>query len=99
MNWFKITVLQGERTYSYVGSSVHTLDELIDQATLGKFVRLDNLIYKAKEKTRQLLSSSEKWVVKEWSEWDSSVIPAVVINPKMILTIMQFKGDPRTLEK
>jgi hypothetical protein len=35
--------------------------------------------------------------VKEWAEWDKTLKPIAHINPKDIIAVMEFKGDPREL--
>ena len=86
MNWFKIKTHEGQRTYTLVGSSPHALEALLDQAAQGKYVRLDDLVF------------MDRGTVKEWSAWDKRDIPSIVINPKAIITIMQLRADPRTIE-
>jgi hypothetical protein len=86
MNWFKIKTHEGQRTYTLVGSSPHTLEALLDQATQGKYVRLDDLVF------------MDRGRVKDWSAWDKRAIPSIVINPKVIIAIMQLRADPRTIE-
>jgi hypothetical protein len=88
MNWFKIEVNKGtEGAYHYVGASESTLDELVQKAARGDFVRLDTLLY------------HDRGDFKPWEEWDASLLPSTTINPKAIITIMQFRGDPRTLRR
>ena len=87
MNWFRITIQKGNDSYTYVGGSTHTLETLVDQATQGKFVRLDELLY------------WDRGEIKDWSAWEKRDIPTVLINPKVIIAIMQFKADPRTIAK
>jgi len=87
MNWFKIKTQEGSTDYSYAGSSTHTLDQLVDQAMQGKYIRLDDLVY--------IVDGD----VKEWASWDKRVMPSVVINPKTIINFMQYKTDPRTISK
>lgn len=36
--------------------------------------------------------------MKDWSQWDPTLIPSVYINPKDIIAIMEFKGDPREVK-
>jgi hypothetical protein len=85
MNWFKIEVDKAkEGTYHYVGSSSSTLEQLAENASRGDFLRLDNLLY------------VDRGDIKPWSEWDQSLLPSAMINPKAIISMMQFKGDPRT---
>ena len=48
-------------------------------------MQLTNLLYMDEGKYR------------EWTEWDTTLLPAVRINPSCVLTIMQLHGDPRTL--
>ena len=87
MNWFKIKIVEAQDTYTYVGGSPHSLDELIEQAQHGNFIRLDDLLY------------TDRGKIREWSTWDNREMPSVRINPKMIIAIMQFRADPRTLPK
>lgn len=84
MNWFKIKVQEGNGHYTYAGSSPNTIESLVEQVAHGSYVRLDDLIY------------MDRGEVKDWSMWDKREIPTVFINPKLIISIMQFKSDPRT---
>jgi len=84
VNWFKIEVNKGkEGAYHYVGASELNVEELLKRAQHGYFIKLDNLLY------------TDRGDMKEWAEWDPSLIPTAYINPKDVLSIMQFKGDPR----
>lgn len=84
MNWFKVEINRGkEGTYHFIGSSELAVEELVKKAENGFFVRLDNLLY------------AERGQMKDWVEWDPSLVPTVYINPKEILSGMEFKGDPR----
>jgi len=87
MNWFKIKIQERNDDYTYAGSSPHSLDSLVEQATQGKFIRFDDLVY------------MDRGEIKDWSTWDMREIPTVHINPKVIIAIMQFKVDPRTITK
>ena len=88
MNWFKVEISKAkEGTYHYVGSSTATLDELMNTAARGEYVKLDNLLY------------TDRGDIKPWQEWDPSLLPSTAINPAVIITMMQFKGDPRTLPR
>ena len=83
MNWYKCKVSEGtEGTYIYSGCSMLDLETILAMAKNGEYIRLDELRY------------MERGDVKEWAEWDKSIIPSVSINPQHILSIMQFKGDP-----
>lgn len=86
MNWFKIKTHEGQRTYTLVGSSPHTLEALVDQATQGKYVQLDDLVF------------MDRGSVKDWSAWNKRDIPSIAINPTVIIAIMQLRADPRTIE-
>lgn len=84
MNWYKIETNKGkEGTYHYVGSSELSAEELLKRAEHGYFIRLDDLLY------------MDRGEMKEWADWDKSLIPTAYINSKDIIAIMQFKGDPR----
>jgi len=86
MNWFKVEVRTGEKgTYHYVGTADATLESLAQQMEDGQAIRLDNLLY------------HDRGMVKDWESWDKTLVPTVVINAKEVVTIMRFKGDPRTL--
>jgi hypothetical protein len=84
MNWFKVEVNKGtEGPYHYVGSSEDSAEALVKRAQNGYFISLSDLLY------------MDRGRLKEWAEWDKTLIPEVYINPKDIVSIMQFKGDPR----
>ena len=88
MNWFKIEVDKGkEGTYHYVGSTADALETLIEKAQRGEFLRLADLLY------------VDRGDLKTWDEWDRSLMPSVAINPRTVISIMQFKGDPRTTSR
>jgi hypothetical protein len=87
MNWFRIRIEDGKDTYTYAGCSPSSIEQLIEQAAQGKFIRLDDLFY------------MDRGDIKNWSDWDSREIPTVHINPKAIVAIHQFKSDPRKLPK
>jgi hypothetical protein len=86
MNWFRIEINKGkEGSYHFVGSSEDDAETLVKKAQNGFFIQLDNLLY------------LDRGEVKEWAEWDASAIPTAYINPKDIISVMEFKGDPREL--
>jgi hypothetical protein len=87
MNWFRIEVQEGKDEYICAGSSPLSLEELVENAMQGKYVRLDDLFY------------IDRGDIKDWNTWDGRVIPMVQINPKGIIAIQQYKGDPRALPK
>lgn len=88
MHWYKIETNKGkEGSYHYVGSSEDDSDALIKKAQNGFFIHLGNLLY------------MDRGEMKEWAEWDKTLIPAAFINPKDIIAIMEFKSDPRELER
>ena len=86
MNWFKIeTNKYKEGNYHYIGSTEDSVETLVSKAQNGLFIRLDNLLY------------WERGEIREWADWDKSLEPIVFINPKEIIAIMEFKGDPRVI--
>ena len=87
MNWFTIEVRSGTDTYGYAGSSPHSLEMLAEQTAQGKYIQLDDLFY------------MDRGEVKDWEAWDEREVPTVVINPKMIISIVPFKADPRTVSR
>jgi hypothetical protein len=85
-NWFKIETSKEEgSTYHYYGSSALSLDELVSRLQQGEYVRLDDLLY------------MERTEYKAWADWDKSLEPTVLINPACVMTVMQYKADPRTI--
>ncbi len=84
MNWFLIRVQQGRDTSVYAGSSPHSLEALAEQASQGRYIRLDNL------------ALPNDGGVNGGAEWPKNAIPTMVINPSAIVTIMQLTGDPRS---
>lgn len=84
MGWFKIRARDEEGDgYTYVGESDDSIETLAEKASQGQFIRLDNLLF------------MDRGDIKEWAEWDRSIVPTVFINPTAIFSIMQFHGDPR----
>jgi hypothetical protein len=85
-NWYKIeTNKEKEGTYHYIGSSFLSLAELAAKAEAGEFIQLDELLY------------MERGEYKDWASWDKSIEPSALIAPNIILSIMRFKADPRTI--
>jgi len=85
-NWYKIETNKGEdNPYHYIGSSTDTYETVADKIQKKEVIRLDDLLY------------MERGEVKEWADWDKSLNPSVLINPSCIITVMQFKGDPRVI--
>ena len=87
MNWFKIKVERGKDSTNFAGSSPQSLETLVEQATQGKYIQLDDLFY------------MDRGEVKDWEAWDKREVPTIVINPEMIISIMQYKADPRTISR
>jgi hypothetical protein len=84
--WYKIETNKGkDGPYHYIGASSLSFENLSEKAERGEFVRLDGLLY------------FERGEYKEWADWDKSLEPSVLIHPARILSIMQFKGDPRKI--
>ena len=84
MNWFKILVNDGsEKGHTFVGASADSPQEIAKKAVSGEYIRLDNLRYRDQVGT-----------IKNWEDWDTSLVPSIYINPSTIVCIMQFKGDP-----
>ncbi|MBK1889218.1 hypothetical protein Undi14_04175 [Undibacterium sp. 14-3-2] len=84
--WYKVEVSkEKESTYHYYGSSLLNYEQLISSLQRGEYIRLDDLLY------------MERGEYKEWAEWDKSLIPFVSINPVSVVTVMQYKGDPRVI--
>lgn len=88
MNWYKIRVKDGsEGGYTFAGCSPETVEQILEKAARGEYLRLDGLLY---------YDSGE---IKTWSQWDNREAPFAYINPVNIVVIQPFKGDPRTLSK
>ena len=84
--WYKVeTSKDKESTYHYYGSSSLSYDKFIAALQQGEYVHLDDLLY------------MERGEYKEWAVWDKSLIPSVFINPAFVVTVMQYKGDPRAI--
>lgn len=83
MNWYRIRINVAER--HFCGTSEETIEQLTERADRGEFIRLGDLVY------------FDRGDVKDWSEWDARDIPAIFICGKNVVTIMQLKGDPRTM--
>ena len=85
-NWYKVeTAKDNESTYHYYGSSLLSHEQLVSSLQRSEYIHLDDLLY------------LERGEYKEWAEWDKSLIPSVSINPACVVTVMQYKGDPRAI--
>jgi hypothetical protein len=85
-NWFKIeTAKDKEGTYHYYGSSGQSLVEIIASLQRHEYIRLDDLLY------------MERTEYKAWAEWDKSLEPSICINSNIVVSVMQYKADPRTI--
>jgi hypothetical protein len=88
MNWYNIRVDDGtEHGYTYVGSSPDPVETLVEKASRGEYLRLDDLLYQ------------DRGEIKNWAEWDKREVPTAYINPARVIAIQPFKGDPRKLAK
>jgi hypothetical protein len=87
MNWYKIQVNWGAQGCAFVGSSSDSVKELLEKASRGEYLRLDDMLYR------------EGGKMKDWQEWDNREVPIVHINPANVVSIQPYKGDPRTLPK
>ncbi len=88
MNWYKISVDDGTKEgYTYVGASDESFESLAKRVESNEMIRLDDLLYK------------DNGEVFKWEQWDNSLIPTVYVNPKNVISIMQFKDDPLVITK
>jgi hypothetical protein len=88
MNWYKIRVDDGgQQGYTYAGSSPDPQEIIVEKASRGEYIRLDNLVY------------LDRGDIKDWAQWDKREMPTAYINGARIVAIQQFKADPRTLAK
>lgn len=88
MNWYKLRIrATGEDTITYIGSSSDPCEKLIEKASRGEYLRLDDMLF------------HDRGELKEWAKWDNREIPTVYINPANVIAIQPFKADPRTLPK
>ena len=89
-NWYKIEtnkkhIISWFLALDSIGSSSLSFEAVAERVEKGQLVRLDDLLY------------MERGEVKEWASWDKSLQPSVFIQPACIISIMQFKGDPRVV--
>jgi len=88
MNWFKIETDKGkDGAYNYIGSSSDSLAVVVKKVHDGEFVQLANLVY------------MDRGEIKKWGDWDKKIVPTILINPKYVISVMQFKGDPKKKTK
>jgi len=87
MNWYKVRILTGKGEWTYVGSSLDSLEAVVEKAQRGEYLRLDDLLF------------DYGGQAKDWAEWDSRDQPTAYINPAHVLAIQPLKGDPRKLSR
>ncbi len=87
MNWFVIQVNDGgERRRRHFGAAADSLESLLQKAKRGEYIRLSDMRYR-----------DQRGVTKRFNEWDASVVPSIVINPRTIVTVMQSRQRQRHL--
>ena len=82
--WYRIKILEGENTYTYVGSSTLNEEEFIAKLKKDDFIILSNLVY-----------YDQMGKIKSLSEWDPTMKSKVYLNPKYIVSVIPLTGDPR----
>jgi hypothetical protein len=99
MNWYRILVNEGgERCKTFAGSSAASLEALIEKASCGEYLRLDNLVYQDRGAINLgvALYGLLTGRMKDSSEPDNREAPIICINPAQVVAIQPFTGDPRT---
>lgn len=80
-NWYKVEVSKNnENTYHYYGKSELSHDQVIYHLQHREYTKLEELLY---------LEGND---YKEWSERDYSVMSSVSINPKYVISIMEYNS-------
>ena len=82
--WYRVRILDGQTSYSYVGSSPLDESNFIKKLGGGSYILLENLVYF--DQTRK---------AKDFTEWDPTTLPRIYINPKYISAVLPLDGAPR----
>ena len=85
--WYKIETYEGDGNYHHLGSSEFTIEELAKKLERGEYIKLNDLLYRDDDQ------------IKNWADWDKRFHPIKMLNPKYVVAIMEFTGDPRNYPK
>lgn len=86
--WYRVDVMNMDaKPRPFCGSSSLDYDQLMKALATDAYLRLDDLFFR---------DSQNRF--KPWSEWEPRLAPTIFINPKHVVAVMPFDGDPRSTD-
>ncbi|HEX3358514.1 MAG TPA: hypothetical protein VHS31_16185 [Tepidisphaeraceae bacterium] len=82
--WYRIDFIDGKDSRMLIGTSEYEPAELVKQLRGDEYLLLSDLSYR--DNQNRFIS---------WSTWDPRLESVAYINPKYIISVMPFVGDPR----
>lgn len=83
-HWYRLDVVEGDKSRVLVGSSELDPAELVKQLRAGEYVVLNDLSYR--DNQNRIVS---------WSTWDPRLASVAYVNPQYVVTVIPFVSDPR----
>jgi hypothetical protein len=84
-HWYKVDFAEGETIRNVVGTAEFSVAQVVQQIQAGEFLLLSDLTYRDNQGHLQ-----------PYSKWDQNLPPRMYINPKYIVSVGPYDGDPRT---
>jgi len=83
-HWYRLDVVEGDRSRVLVGSSELDPAQLMKQLRTGDYVVLNDLSYR--DNQNRIVS---------WSDWDPRLTSVAYVNPQYVVMVIPFASDPR----
>ena len=84
--WYEVTIRHGDLPFEFYGSSKLDNKSFMSKVAAGKFVRLDNLMF------RQKKEKSTNYIA--WNDWDPLKANHIYLNVSYIIAVHPLKGNP-----
>ena len=83
-HWYRIDINGDEKGRVLIGTSELAPDSLLEHLQNGKFLVLNDLSYR--DNQNKIVS---------WATWDPRLASIAYVNPRFVIAVMPFAGDPR----
>lgn len=83
--WYRVDLIEGEKTRFLVGTSDLDLPHFAQALSGQAFLRLGDLSYR--DNQNRIVS---------FASWDPRLGDEIYFNPRYVISVMPFTGDPRS---